>query len=154
MTTPLRLAQQDWEVNTTPHPKQHFYSNGKKQEGLQEFRKYNQAIALINWDGEYIEITKLEKLPDSDRGAAIPLVDFLKALADKYLVRISGQAKSYTPDPPWIEELPITQEQLEAWYKKRGFQLFTRGKPAPTWIWYPDVPLIYADDGSGCLPAE
>jgi hypothetical protein len=152
---PLQQAQQEWEVETTSHPKDHFYENGKKQEGTDQFRKRGQAIALINWDGEYIEIKKLEKLPGGGRGAAIPLVNFLKALADKYHIRLSGQAKPYTPDPPLPDDPIITeQEKLEDWYKKHGFQIFTQGKPAPTWIWYPDVPRIYTDDGSGCLPAN
>ena len=153
MTTPLQQAQQDWKAKTTEHPKQHFYKNGKKQDGLQHFRKYDQAIALINWDGEHIEITKLEKLPGTSKGAAIPLVDFLKALAVKYGIRITGQVKPYTPDPPWTKEPPITQEQLEAWYKKLGFRLFSRDKHATTWIWYPDFPPNLTDDNSGCLPA-
>jgi hypothetical protein len=136
------------------HPKEHFYENGKWA-CTDQFRKRGQAIALINWDSEYIEITKLEKLPDGGREAAIPLVEFLKSLADKYHVQISAHVKRYTPDSPWPDDYPIpSQEKLEAWYEKRGFQLFTQGKPAPTWAWYPDVPRIYTDDSSGCLPAD
>jgi hypothetical protein len=153
--TPLQLAQKEWECKTTDHPKQHFYKNGKKREGMDEFRKYGQAIALINWGCDFIEITKLEKLPGADRGAAIPLVTFLKALADKYHIRLNGQVQPYTPDPPWPDDERIPkQEELEAWYERRGFQLCTQGKPAPTWIWYPDVPRIYTDSGSGCLPVS
>jgi hypothetical protein len=151
--TPLQLAQKEWECETTPHPKQHFYENGKKQKGLHEFRKCCQAIALINWNGDEIEITKLEKLPGAGQGAAIPLVNFLKALADKHHIRLWGQAKTYTPDPPRPEGPFPTQEQLEAWYKRLGFQLFTRGKTAPTWIWYPDIPPDYTNDDAGSLPA-
>lgn len=153
MTIPLQQAQQDWENKTIPHPKQHFNKNGKKQEGLQDFRKYEQAIALINWEGEYIEITKMEKLPEAGRGAAIPLVNFLKTLADKYQLRIRGLVNPYIPDPPRPDEPPITQEQLEAWYEKCGFQLLAQGKPAPTWIWYPDIDPIYLDDSPSSLPA-
>ena len=154
IVTPLQLARKEWESETTDHPKQHFYENGKKQGGLDDFRKYRQAIAFIKWDGEDIEITKLEKLPGAGRGAAIPLVNFLKTLSDKYHIRLWGQAKSYIPDPPRPEGPLLTQEQLEAWYKRQGFQLCTQGKPAPTWIWYPDIPGFYMDDESGCLPAD
>lgn len=154
MTTPLQQAQQDWEAKTADHPKQHFYENGKKQEGLQDFRKYGQAIALINWAGETIEIKKMEKLPGAGRGASIPLVNFLKTLADKYHLHIWGQVKPYTPDPPRPEGPPLTQEQLEVWYKKRGFQLFRRDKDASTWMWYPDIPNILIDECLGCLPVD
>ena len=151
--TPLQQAQQEWEANTTLHPKQHFYKNGKKQVGKQQFRKLNQAktIALLNWC-EYIEITKLEKLPGAGRGAAIPLVDFLQGLAKKYNIRISGHVKPYKPDPPWPDDEHIpTQEELEAWYQKHGFHLCTRGKPGAVKLWYPDVPHFDADEGADCL---
>jgi len=152
MKTPLQHAQQEWEDNTTPHPKEHFYENGKKQ-GTDEFRKRGQAIALVNWGCEDIEITKLEKLPGAGKGAANPLVNFLKELANKHHIRISCQVRPYTPDKPFPDEPIITeQEKLEAWYEKHGFQLITQGKPAPTWAWYPDVPSNYADDVSGFLP--
>lgn len=76
-------------------------------------------------------------------------------LADKYHVRLWGQVKSYTPDPPWCDdERILLQEELEAWYERRGFHLVRQRKPAPTWIWYPDIPRNYVDDGSGCLPAN
>jgi len=48
---PLQKARQEWVQMTAPHPKEHFYENGKRQ-GIDEFRKYGQAIALINWEGE------------------------------------------------------------------------------------------------------
>jgi hypothetical protein len=149
MITPLQKAQQEWVLNTTPHCKDHFYENGKWA-WTDQFRKRDQAIALINWDCDDIEITKLEKLPGAGRGAANPLVNVLKELADKYHIRISCQVRPYTPDNPLPDEPLITeQEKLEAWYEKRGFQLFTRGKPASTYAWYPDIPSIYTNDDSG-----
>jgi hypothetical protein len=146
--TPLQQAQQEWEAVTTPHPKQHFYENGKKQVGKHQFRKFGQAIALLNWC-ENIEMTKLEKLPSGGRGATIPIVEFLKTLADNYHIRIFGHVKPYTPDPPWSDDEYIpTQEELEAWYKKRGFHLCMRGKLGAVALWYPDVPHFETDDGA------
>ncbi|MDD5141319.1 MAG: hypothetical protein PHY43_13790 [Verrucomicrobiales bacterium] len=152
--TPLQQAQQEWVVNTTPHCKDHFYDNGKWQ-GTDQFRKFGQAIALINWHGDDIEITKMEKVPGASRRAADSLVNFLKELSRKYHFRISCQVRYYTPDKPLPDgPLIMEQEKLEAWYEKHGFKLFTRGKPASTYAWYPDVPSIYTDDDSGCLPAN
>src|ERR1700733_1278742 len=151
--TSLQQAQQEWEVIATLHPKQHFYENGKKQEGEQQFRKFEQAIVLLNWC-EYIEITKLERLPDGGRGAAIPLVEFLKKLANKYHVRISGHVKPYKPDSPSLkgEHIP-TQKELEVWYRKRGFYLCTRrSELGAVVLWYPDVPHFDTEDDIDCLP--
>jgi hypothetical protein len=154
--TPFQRAREEWEANTTPHPKKHSLSKFRTEEFLtHEFRQFGQAIALLDWAEDCIEINKLEKLPCGGRGAAIPIVNFLKMLADKYHVRLSGQAIPYTPDPPWCDDERIpSQEELEGWYERRGFQLDRQGKPVPTWIWYPDVPRIYTDDSSGCLPAN
>jgi hypothetical protein len=146
MKTPLQLAQDEWEGKTQPNPKSHPVDLAGKVVHIHDFRKYGQAIALLNFDSEYIEITKLEKIPGAGRGAAIPLVEFLKAIADKYSLRLYGHATIYIPDPP-IPEGPFpTQEELEIWYLNRGFKLRTKGKPAPVVIWYPDVPLIASDD--------
>ena len=153
--TPLQLAQKEWEDNTTCHPKKHQISKFRLVFHTHEFRQFEQAIALLNWSGDCIEITKLEKLPGQRRGAAIPLVKFLKTLADKYNVRIFGHVKPYTPDPPWPDDEHVpTQEELEAWYKKHGFQLSAKGKLGAVALWYPDVPRFDTDDGADCLPVS
>jgi S1-C subfamily serine protease len=48
--TPLQLARKEWEDNTTTHPKKHLI--GKKTY-TQEFRKFGEAIAWLEWDGKY-----------------------------------------------------------------------------------------------------
>jgi hypothetical protein len=147
--TPLQRAFEEWEANTTPHPKKHPLSKFRPTFHTHEFRQYEQAIALLNWTEDCIEIAKLEKLPGRVRGAAIPLVKFLKSLADKYHVRIFGHVKPYTPDPPWPDDEHIpTQEELEAWYKKHGFHLCKRSKLGAVALWYPDIPL------AACQPIE
>lgn len=153
--TPLQRARQEWEANTTPYRKEHPISKFRPVFHTHEFRQFGQAIALLNWPDECLEIAKLEKLPAAGRGAAIPLVNFLEVLADNHHIRLSCQVKPYKPDPPWPDNERIpSQEELEAWYKKRGFQLFTRGKPASTQAWYPDVPLDYMDGDCGRLPPD
>lgn len=150
---PVQLVRQEWMTNTTRHPKQHRISEFRPVFHTHEFRQHGQAIAWLNWTDDYIDIAKLEKLPGAGRGAAIPLVEFLKTLSDKYHIRLSCQVNPYTPDPPWSDdERKPSQEELEGWYRKRGFRLFTRGKPAPTWAWYPDAPCSYTDKSSSYLP--
>jgi hypothetical protein len=147
---PVQLARQEWETSTLPHPKNHRISQFRMVFHTHEFRQFGRAIAWLDWADDSIEIKKLEKLPDAGRGAAIPLVTFLETLADKYHIHLWCQAKPYTPDPPWPEDERIpSQEELEEWYMKRGFRLLTRGKPAPTWAWYPDIPHIYMDQSKG-----
>jgi len=141
--TPLKQAQQEWVVNTTPHYKDHFHKNGKWA-WTDEFRKRDRAIALINWECGDIEINKLEKLPGADKGAADSIVKLLKELADKYHIRISCRVKPYPPDPPWSdsERVPSLQK-LKTWYENRGFRLdFTPENPYPM-AWYPDIPAEY-----------
>ena len=119
MMTLLQCARQEWEDHTTPHPKNH--PVGKKIH-VHEFRKYGQAIAWLEWGGDYIEITKLETLQPYGGGPA-RLVEFLKTLADKYQVQLQGRVRAYRPDPPIPEGHLLTKAQLESFYEKHGFQL-------------------------------
>ena len=139
MKTPLQQAQQEWEDNTTHHPKEHFYENGKKQ-GTDPFRKYGHAIAWLEWDSKSIVIKKIEKLPCAGRGAASSLINFLKSLADKYQIRIWGNPIRYDPDPPVPCGPLLTQDQLEAWYEKHGFQIRKIQNFGFPIMGYPDAP--------------
>src|SRR5712671_155522 len=117
--TPLQLARQEWEQQTTPCPKIHYI--GKKP-FTEDFRQYGQAIAWLGWESEYIEITKIEAL-QAGQGAAKQLIEFLKILSDKYHIRLFGNAVIYPPDPPVPFGTLLSQEQLEDWYSKLGFRL-------------------------------
>lgn len=137
--TQVQQAKRDWEEKTSPHAKRHCVSKIRGTYRTEEFQKFGQAIALINWPEGSIDLVKLEKLPDAGRGAAVPLIDFLKSLADKYRLCIQAHVRPYTPDPPWSERKP-SLEELKAWYQKRGFKLFPGGDPEFPWAWYPDAP--------------
>ena len=89
--TPLQLAREEWERNTTQHTKLHPVGRGIIHE--HEFRQYGQAMAWLKWDGDCIEIGKFETL-HLGQGAASRLIEFLKSLADKYEVQIFGHAMS------------------------------------------------------------
>jgi hypothetical protein len=119
--TPIQKAQQDWENNTTLHLKKHLISRFRPVFQIQEFRQFGNAIAMLNWSGDCIEITKFETLRPNE-GAATRLIEFLKSLADKYQVRLWGHARPYEPDSPPTGHL-LTKEELEEFYKKHGFQL-------------------------------
>jgi hypothetical protein len=118
--TPLQLAQEEWEQNTTPHAKLHRV--GKQTVHEHEFRKYGQAIAWLKWDGDCIEIAKFETLQPS-QGNASKLIEFLKNLSNKYKVRIFGHATAYLPDPPIPKGELISQKELEEFYSRHGFKL-------------------------------
>lgn len=121
MTTPLKQAQQEWEADTMPHPKNHLCGKENREPCVHEFRQFDQAIALLDWAGDCIWITKFETLQPGQGGAS-RLIRRLKALADKYQVRLCGYAKNYEPDPPVPKGHLLTKEELEAFYEKHGFQ--------------------------------
>jgi hypothetical protein len=60
MTT-LQRAREEWEANTTPHPKKHPLSKFRPAFHTHEFREFAEAIAWVEWDGKFIEIKKIEK---------------------------------------------------------------------------------------------
>jgi len=120
--TPLQRARDEWEANTTPHPKMHRISEYREEFLKHEFRQFGQAIALLNWAEDCIEITKFETLQPGG-GGATRLIQFLKTLADKYQVQLWGHARRYDPDPPMPEGHLLIKEDLEVFYKKRGFEL-------------------------------
>ncbi|HZF02558.1 MAG TPA: hypothetical protein VE344_11785 [Methylomirabilota bacterium] len=120
--TPLQKAQQEWEANTTPHCKKHSLSKFRPASHIHEFRRFEKAIALLNWTENCIEITKFETLQPGG-GGATHLIKFLKTIADKYQIPLCGHAIKYDPDPPIPEGHLLTKEQLEGFYKKHGFQL-------------------------------
>jgi hypothetical protein len=122
MTTPLQQAQQEWEAHTTPRPKNHTYGKRNPEIIVHEFRQFDKAIALMNWDGNRIEITKLETLQPG-QGGATRLIFYLKALAHKYHVPLWGHARVYEPDPPIPVGPLLDYEKLIKFYLKHGFQL-------------------------------
>jgi hypothetical protein len=143
--TPLQCAREEWEANTTPCPKKHSLSKFRTTFHIHEFRKFGQAIAWLKWNDDYIEITKLEKLPGAGRRAGTPLIEFLKSIADKHHIRLFGNATIYQPDPPRPEAPLLPQEQLEAWYKKHGFQLYKNIETGIVELWYPNAPQASSD---------
>jgi len=120
--SPLQQAQHEWEASTTPHPKKHPLSKFRPEFRTHEFRQFGKAIVLLNWAEDRIEITKFETLQPGG-GDATRLIEFLKTLADKYQIPLWGHARIYEPDPPFPEGRLLTQEELEAFYKKYGFEL-------------------------------
>jgi hypothetical protein len=134
--TPLEIARQEWEQHTTACPKVHYI--GKKP-FTHEFRQYGQAIAWLQWESGFIEITKIEAL-QTGQGAATRLMHFLKSLADKYHVRLFGNAVVYPPDPSVPVGTLLSQQQLEKWYRNLGFKLRKISGTSITAIWYPDFP--------------
>jgi hypothetical protein len=121
--TPIQRAQQEWVANTKPFCKDHFYENGKWQ-GTDQFRQFDKAIALLNWNEDCIEILKLETLQPR-QGGPTRLICFLKCLADRYKISLWGHARLYKLDPPFPEGRLLTKEELFAFYERQGFQLRT-----------------------------
>jgi hypothetical protein len=88
----------------------------------EDFRRFDNAIAWLQWNEDCIEIKKLETLLPH-RGGPTQLIKFLKALADEFQVPLWGHARLYELDAAFLKEDLLAQEKLEAFYKKRGFEL-------------------------------
>jgi hypothetical protein len=146
--TPIQLAKKEWEENSTPHAKNNFIG---KRNYTQEFRKYGEAIAWLDFDGEYIVMKKIEKLSCEGRGAGTALIEFLKSLADKYQVRLFANIAAYELEPPIVNCPTLSQDQLEAWYSEHGFQLRRIPNSGLSVIWYPDTPQTAS---VACQPIE
>ena len=122
--TLLQQAKQEWEVATKPYCKKHPISKFRPAFHIHEFRQYGKALAMLNWTGQYIEITKLETI-EAGKGEATRLITFLKSISDKYQIPLCGHARKYDPDSPIPSGHLLTKEQLESFYVKQGFKLRT-----------------------------
>ena len=138
--TPIELARQEWEANTTPCPKVHTWRRG---DFIVEFRKYGSAIAFLKWDNaQYIEISKFEKLPNAKRHDPTRLIEFLKMLSGKYKVQLFGNPVKYQPAPPTPIEPLRSQEDLENWYRKLGFTVQGINECLIPQMWFPNPPNV------------
>jgi hypothetical protein len=134
----LEQARKEWEDNTEAAPKTVERGKYKKSTRIHDFRRFGQAIAWLDWDAETIEIKKLETLK-AGNGGATQLLKFLQTIADKHGLRISAWIVAYPPDPPAPAGKLLTQEELEGWYARRGFQI--NGNPCGGALgWYPTAP--------------
>jgi hypothetical protein len=133
--TPVELAWKEWLNNTTPHARIQYLNETPFS---YEFRRYGQAIALLEPKGDYIFISKLEALQTGQR-AAKNLIEFLKKLSDKYDVRLFARAIAYQPDPPVPTGHLLTQTELQDWYAKLGFRVWPINRQSAD-VGYPDLP--------------
>ena len=101
------------------------------------FRRYGDAIAWLEWEDACV-IKKIEALKPRI-GATASLLSFLKVLAVKHGIRITGNPVIYGPTCPLAAASPLSQEELNAWYSKRGF-LIGKSKNGVPELWYPEAP--------------
>jgi hypothetical protein len=123
--TPVEQAQRKWEANTKPHPKNHIVRPVVRNNPIilkEEFRQFDKAIALLNWNADCIELLKLETLQPR-QGGSTRLIRFLKCIADEFQIPLWGHARPYEPDPPCLAGRLLTKEELDDFYRKHGFEL-------------------------------
>ena len=87
--TQLELARKKWEESTIIVLKTHIVGKYHKR----EFRQYGQALSWLERHGDQIEIKKLETLR-AGNGEATRLLNFLKAIVQRYGLRIFGGVSS------------------------------------------------------------
>jgi hypothetical protein len=88
-------------------------------------------------EGNVCEIKKLEIMKRKS-GAATSLLYFLKAISAKHSIHIYGNPTPYPPTCPLAAASPMSEEELNGWYSKRGF-LIGRSKNGVPYLWYPDA---------------
>lgn len=132
--TSIERARAEWEVNSKPSPRE-----GRRRNRLviDEFRRYGEALALLEWTKVCI-ISKIETLRPR-AGAASRLIEYLKSLADSHHISLFGNITAYVPETPHVLDGLLSQAELEAWYKKRGFFVH-RGRSGIVEFWYPKAP--------------
>ena len=89
----LLAAQAEWEAGTIPYPLPNKLSYGPVVE--EPFRRYGEAIAWLEWEDDCV-VKKIETLKPRT-GATTSLLSFLKLLAVKHGIRITGNPVIYEP---------------------------------------------------------
>ena len=107
----------------------------------EDFRRRGNAIAWLQWNEDCIEIKKLETLFPHG-GGPTQLITFLKSLADEFQIPLWGHARIYELDTAFSKEQLLIQEELEAFYKKRGFELRTIDADTSEIKYIPSLPSI------------
>lgn len=130
------LARLEWEKETYSYPKIRQSARGRIAED--PFRRYGDAIAWLEWD-VHCTIVKIETIfPKNGHGTA--LLTFLKVLADKHGVLITGNPIAFKPAFSETGDRFLEQDQLEEWYSKNGFMILKRETGA-RFLWYPRSPI-------------
>lgn len=110
----VKRSEPDWdaimsdiEAQSDPHP----FAIGE--------RIYNDRSTFdVSPFGETLHLGDIRALKPN-QGAGTELIDFLKGIADKHDVPITGVAKVYHSSPGYISDT----EKLADWYRKRGFEI-------------------------------
>lgn len=97
----------DIEKGSTPHP---FSRNERVFEDIATF----DASPF----GNSLHLGDIRALKPN-QGSATKLIDFLKSIADKHGIPITGVAKAYHKSPGYISDT----EKLVNWYANRGFEI-------------------------------
>lgn len=127
------LAKMEWERETVPH----IITRRRRNRFVREhFRMLGGAIAWVEWPSR-CELLKIEALAPRT-GAASRLLARLQSVCDRFNVPIFGNATAYEPSTEQAASW-LNQEELEEWYRRRGFALRRGSTCGVVEIWYPDA---------------
>ena len=105
----------------------------RPEEAQLRFRRLGAARAVLEREPSLLVLCRLETDPGQrGRGAASALVSWLTGLCDRHRVTLLGQARTWGNDG-------LSQEQLLAWYQRRGFEVDQSSAAQPL-VWYPRRP--------------
>jgi hypothetical protein len=117
----------DWEAATEPFERRD--SRGE----VHRFRRYGEAIALVEFGGRGALILRLEALGPAGEGGAVPLVELLTTIARRHDLTLRGQLHAY----PTEERPEPDLAALARFYRRLGFEVTGDDPP---WINLPDLP--------------
>jgi len=80
------------------------------------------VVGILHYYNKKIETLKPRT------GASTHLLSFLKSIADKFSIHITGNPICYEPTYQAVAAAPLSQDQLEKWYTKQGFEVRKGGK--------------------------
>jgi uncharacterized protein YggL (DUF469 family) len=135
--TASEQVQKEWEGSTVPATKTVERRQYKKWTETHEFRRFGEALAWLFWNPDFIAIRKLQTLNCGNGGPA-RLLKYLQTIADKHGLRIFARISAYLPDQPAPKCKFLNQQELEAWYARRGFKIVPT--KCGTDGWYPTTP--------------
>ncbi|MRH78883.1 N-acetyltransferase [Spiribacter sp. C176] len=99
------------------------------------YRWFGSTRAVLEAESAYLVLCRIETDPNArGQGQASELLEWLKAVCDKYGVTLLGQATVDNAEG-------LDQDALLAWYSRHGFEIDKRPQGQPL-VWYPARPAI------------
>ena len=103
--------------NTDTKPFMDDFNKATKRSPIGKGRLYRDVLIDASPFSGEIHVSDIRVAGDKQKGSGTKALNFMKDLADKHNVVLSGTAKAYSDDKAHIQD----SDRLIDWYKKHGF---------------------------------